>query len=1143
MNNSDIKKLLYHPKTNKYHFLAQIKAESNYESFNKKKSAIKSHPFGKQALKSTPLPQTFNQLRTNNIIPHSGNLESELAWTMDSIKENAQLVNRFIQLKLEFENNILLSNTQKAEELLNKIESEICVSNWGVECSFILAEENGGTERNWLLLKEYSTKLKDSLSLFMAEQSSKKSEEKLSYNRYKKNFENITSGVNGLLNEYLCYKILYPGYTGFQNFSFLVNVESVSAVIDRYLLLIDILTEIVLKEKQELVRIITSELELIIPNDNRINQLKVLCNGFDIKFNENHGLISYINAYTAGRYDYCIENATQILTNYPSSIEAYLIYVKALIEINHEFKPLGVSKNIDKILERLFNVYSKNEKYDTSVEDLLKISLKYFSFKFGKQLFSIISRIVNLKDEIGVHKLLYSINSDFLNPIIFFDSNYFNEEIKSNIWNNSKHVKNSISIELNQLISKGKYNEIISNLSFSQSRKPLYIAKALKNTNDNQKVIEFIVSIDDFDSLSTNTQWELIEILFISYLLVNDISSALALYVEYYFKNKFVIANLDANDLLHKVQNCKTELNGIDLPIFYNIVSPDIYEQFVKYDEFIDSIGIERPTQIISYKDIPKHKLVFFLKEVCSIEVLHHSLHFDGTDDIENERTNILLNLLVLDPEFETEYIKEITEISQRSKIRKAIREVNKGRITINTQLLRSNVENEIKDNFLRFRELVDFSEEHKLQSIDPTSKLLNNYFNSIQEKALRDRYVNISDPAFISFKTMIIDIRDKFILSKDFGLDGYLSTRIRHGTFLNHIRSNFESFNLINQKKEDEYIENEFWNKVLPLNLYDKKESIQLAIKNFSKQIDDLTEYIIKDLIQIKTEKHTQKNNALFNYSLTDNTLAYLYSEIKSNLNSHTFFLNFVFEYLEASTKLQLEKIRELFRKDINEKFTDIIKQFDSSIREIIGCNSFVDLTSSITKCQTNIQNEILNISEWFSIANPSSELILEIETIIKTAIEITNTIYPNQTIAPKIIVDDNIPFASGTTNMIYIIRILLDNIIKHSGLPISERNIIIEAKLIDETSYSITVSNDFRAELYESINSNLSVNKQKWNEKKGDFAKSNIEGGSGFDKIRRILEVDMHMSKYKFDYNITQERLSIELIIQIKILSTENE
>ncbi len=1134
MKNTDIKNRLFHPKTNKFIFLAQIKAGTNYDEFKKIRNGIKSHPFGKQALRSTPLPKKLSDLRKNNIIPHSGNLEAEIAWIMESIKENSVYINKFIELKLQFENAILLCDYDRAKKLLNRIDNEICVSNWGIENAFILSENEKGTEENWLKLNEISKNVKDGLSLFMAEQASKKAETKLTYTRYKNNFESITEGVGNLLNEYLCFRLLYPGYTGFQNYSFIINVESASSIIDRYLILIDILTEITTNNSPLVMKVI-NELIPIIPNDFRLKQLAFLNSSISIDLDDKNYILDYIDQYTKGNYTYCIENAYSLIKDNPDAIEPSLVYIKSLIETKNEYIALGVSSLLDSVSKDLYNIYSKNQDYDSSITNLLKFSIKYFSYKFGKQIFSIVSRFIKLLDNEKHHTLLYTVNSEFINPIIIIDSLLFTQDLKERILKKTDLLPKSISFQLNELTATGKWEEIQKNKNLSENRKPVYIAKAIKNTEQKDELIKFIESLTSKNTLSIHSKWELTELLFAAYISENEIQKALSLYVNNYFSNKFLVTNLDSNLLLEKIHSSEFCTDSIDLPIFYSIVSPDIYEQYVKYDDFVESLGVSRPSELLDINEIPQEKLIYFLKEICTIEILHHSMNFEGTDDIENERINLLKHLLVLDPNSETEYIEAITEISQRSKIRKAIREVNKGRITINSQHLRSSVENEIKDNFLRFRELVDFSAEHNLQSIDPTNKLLNNYFNSMQEKSLRDKFVNINDPAFISFKSMIIDIRDKFILSKDFGLDGYLSTRIRHGTLINHIRSNFEAFNLINQKKDNVYLENEYWKKRIPLEIQSKQDDVQKCLKSFSKEVDDLTEYLIKELIQIKTEKHVQKSNALFDYSLDDKTLAYLFTKVKDSFNSHTAFLNFVFEYLEASTEMQLKNIRELFKNQITEKYSTILKNFDTSIREIIGCHPFIDLTSSIIKCQTNIQNEIINIAEWFSIANPSSDLTLDIETIVQTAIEITNTIYPNEFIEPKLEVDNQIPFASGTTNMIYIIRILLDNIIKHSGKPKKERNIVIKSDFINDTTLALSVSNDFSPELKGKIEPNLSETKSKWNDKR-DFSKSNIEGGSGFDKIRRILAVDMSMTHYRFDYIITESNVTIIIDFEIK-------
>lgn len=1137
MNNTEIKKKLFHPKTNKYNFLAQLKADSDYDSFKHKIKGIIQHPFGKQALLSNPLPKSLPDLRTNNIIPHSGNLEAEIAWIMHSVLENADLINQFIELKNAYEKSFLLNNYEYAEAILDQIENSISYSNWGLESRLLLAEEKSGTERNWLLLNEYSQKIKDPLTLFLLEQSSKKAENKMSYIRYKDNFENVINDTGAFLHEYLCFKVLYPGYTGFKNYSFIINVESISSIIDRYLLLIDILIELIPKGKDEFILKVTTELIDKISNDQRLKQLFNLFSNDFILLKDREGIVEYIDRYSIGDYNFCIDNAPSILRQYPTTIEPYLIYIKSLIESKQNFISLNVAKNIDEISSKLYNAFAVNENFNNTIGYLLKTSLKYFSFNFGKQLFGVISQLAKLEDSNNIHQFYYLINSEFNNPKILNYISILNNNVSNKVFNDYKEKVNTISSKINFFINKGNYTDLEKCPDISIKRRGLYIAKALYKGAQYSILVEHLERVILEDN-SIITKKEVVELLYDGYIVEGKHHEALVLFVNTFLKNKYLVNRLNGNKLLKMLLKMDESINTIDLPIFYNITNPDLYEQYVKYDEFLQAKGLQRPTQLIKAMDgIPTQKLVYFLKEICSIEIMHHSLYFDGTDDIENERINILKHLLVIDTDFETDYIKEITEITQRTKIRKAIREVNKGRISVNTQQLKSKEESNIKDNFERYKELVVFSSAHNLKSLDPTSKMLNQYFGTLHDKSLRDKVVNINDPAFISFKSMFIDLRDKFILSKDFGLDGYLSTRIRHGTFLNHIRSNFEKLNLVSQKNQTEYTDNEYWNIKSPPTLESKKDSLQKSIKTFSKNIDEYTEYIIKELIQVKTEKYNQKPNAFFDFTLGDTTLAYLFKESKDTITTYTSFLNFVFENLEALTDVRLKEIRSYFQKEIKNKYSEIIDGFDCEIRSILGNTHFIDLTNSIVKCKTNIQNELDSISEWFNISNPSSDNLLDFETIIKTAVEITNTIYPQKHISPKISVNTDMQILGGV-HIIYVIRILLDNIIKHSQIQGSKFETNIEVELIEQRSLKLIVSNRIVKHQEEEIFENLSKVKEKWSNNE-DFTKSNIEGGSGFDKIRRILMVDMKMTNCSFDFKIKDNWVEIHIQMDIIILS----
>jgi hypothetical protein len=1141
MNNSEIKKTLFHPRTKKNIYLAQLKVDSDYSTFKIRTKGVIQHPFGKSAILANPLPKSYEKLRSNNIIPHSGNIESEIAWLIYSITENAQLLNEFISLKNKYEFHYILNEYEKAEQILNEVENKICFSYWGAENRILLAQEKTGIENNWLILDEFSKKVKDPLSLFLLQQSSKKAESNFSYIRYKDNFESIIQGTQEFLHEYLCFKAIYPAYTGFQNYSFLINVESISSIIDRYILLIDVLIELISKNKTNFVLQVTEDLIDKILNDIRLIQIKNILSKEKIKIQGREDLIKYIDQYSLGNYKSCIESAFEIIKKYPTSIELFVIYVKSLIEEQLVFKQTNISENIDDILQKLYNVFVLNEDFSSSIEGLLKITLKCFSSNWSKQLFGVVSEHAKLSNENYLHQFYHLINSEFNNSKIL---NYINILGQDNLISSFDFYKdfNSISAEINVNINEGNYQIIKENQAISDKRKDFYIAQALSNANKPLMLVEHLEAIARKEQHSIVTVRDIIGLLFNNYIKEGKSEAALLLYVKSFFKNQNLVHRLDNEKLLNRINKNETlkPIPSIDLAIFYFISTSDVYEQYVKYDEFLESKQIERPTQLINDTSIPEEKIKFFLKEICNIELMHHSLYFEGTDDIENERILLLKHLLVIDKINEADYIKEITDITQKSKIRKAIREVNKGRITINTQLLKNKEENNIKDNFLRYKDLVVFSNTHNLKSIDPTSKMLNEYFNSLEDKSVRDKVVNINDPAFISFKSMFLDLRDKFILSKDFGLDGYLSTRIRHGTFLNHIRSIFESFNLISQKRNEEYEKNVYWFDKTPHPLECQRDEIQKAIKEFSKQIDDFTEYIIKELIQVKSEKHTQHQNAFFDFSLNDTALAYLFKDSKDRITTHSTFLDYVFDNLEALIDIRLKETRAIFQQGIKDNYTKIIDDFENRIREIIGIKSFVDLTNSIVKCKTNIQTELDNISEWFNVSNPSSDNLLDFETIIKTAVEITNTIYPQNQINPVIIVDNDIVFVGGV-NIIYLIRILLDNIIKHSKLQDSNYNSKIQVDISNNNSLKLSISNNFDKRYRDEIIQKLNLAKKKWSNN-DDFSKSNIEGGSGLDKIRRILSVDMKMNNYSFDFQVKENHLVIFIIMEIQIYENKS-
>lgn len=1152
MDFQSFKLLLYNQKVDKYQLFGQLKLQVDFNRFDRIIKASIGHPITKRLILANPFPKKIEELKSSKIVPYSGSLAGEISWVLYSIANFTKEINEFIELKKEYDKFILLGKINDAESILNQIEKKFGYSFWLIENRILVEEISGGTEANWSKLSELSKIVTDPYVRFFIENFSKRAESKISYSRYKNLFINQVNDIGGFegFGEYLCFRLNYSSFTGYSNFAYYLNIESIAPVVDRYLLLRDVLTELFTNKQPETSAVIQKSLERLNEigiKDSWLSQLSFLNdpNKF-VAFDSSKELFDLLEAYTMGGYEKSCELAKQLITKNPLVVEAYEIYCKSLIENKKEFHKIGISTIIDQILEELYDILSKNSKLNTSQEQLLKSIVSFHSTTWAKQLFSIISATSKVNDNrlpIRLFKIAYS---EINNPGCL---NYFiNKDGKFRIaYDNYKQLApENVGVDLNYAIEKGDIELILSKIPDSNKRKIFYNGKSLFRQKKYQNATELFSKLI-LEDISHLTLEESLFYLIVSQIHLKHHRSALVTFVDYYLKNKNYVGRIPHLRLINDIE--KESYKGVDdlieLPILIKIGKTDPYEQYIAYDVFMTSHSYSRPSEMLpDIAKFDKEKMTFFLYEICNPEILHHSFHFEGTEDIENERSLVLHELLKLDRDNESIYIKELTEIQQNIKVRNALREVNKGRITVNVPELKNSELASIKEGFNRYVILNNFAKNKELVSVDTTNPAaLLEYLNNITEE-LKNKVVYVNDSAFISFKVLFLDLRDKYLLSKEYGLDGYLSTRIRHGSLLNHIRSVFEKFDLVSQKDANgDYLESRYWNEHVSFQMAGKLDLIQKEIKRFSKIVDDYTEYIIKELVQVKTEKYSKKVNALFDYSLDQNALAYLFSETRDKILDHRIFLDFVFNYLVEHTNILLTSIREKINNEIKTKYLTFLSDFQDSIKTITGDSAMPNLTSSIVKCSTQIQTELNNISEWFSLSNPSSDLIFDIETIVQTSVEICNSINPIYKINPKITLESEIPVYGGI-HLIYITKILLDNIVEHSEVNANEQEVLISCKHNKEETITITVSNLLPPSMdKEALSQKFAETKNKWNRDRNNFENINIEGGSGFDKIRKILALDMSNKLYDFDFKIEENTLMISIQFSVKIKEVDEE
>lgn len=1115
---------LFSGKSNAYAVLSLLKNKNYKECKRYIRKAI-SHPLTKKIIFSSALPTNYQDIRNFKGLGYSENIEGELAWITFSIIENADKINLFTKYESQIENNILNSKFSDAKNIMTRLNHEVCYSYWGLEMEYFLIEILEGTEANWSFSSDISGVLKNKLSLVFNQLFSKKVESGLMTKEYVRYLNNLLKNLTEDDFEYFGFKFSKHQYKKFKSFPFLLYAESHSSIIDRYLILINVFQEILssnLSEYNELIGTITRELLLKIHDDRLLRILEIVDNNYYIKQPIKNDIIQIIEEYSLGNYASCLKKCINVFPDNLNSIELWDVYIKSMIEESKEFIPTGYSEFLDLQLSYLYNIYTLTDIYEDGLQNLRKNLISIPNLKFAKQLTALVNSILD-KDSVDKYfNINYYLNSKISNPVIFS----FKNELKSNI-------------EFNDLISS-HINSYINNvlqdlpLEIPKLKKSIYQLRREYNKGDYEEYLQKFSSID-IDNLKVSVIKE--ELIFKAYnsnVNISNVNTAISLYIDAYFDNINLVKRIDTQPIIKKIVDSNYNIEaGIDPVIFFTVEDLEPYHLFVMLEMYLDSKSLLYPSEIeLNPEDSDYEKLVFILAQTCTEEVLDKFyMLFDYKEEVREERKKILVKLIQIEDHNNYEYIKELSTINQQEKIEEIVTKVNNSRITIKKEMLTEG-DSTFEGTYARFIKLFKFSNENNINQYD-IAKLLNDFLSN-------DNFDSATfDPAYLSFKTLVNDIIGNFLFNKFSGLDGELSTRIRHGELENQLLNIFDKKYLLSKIGDDSnYTDIEYWNSIYRGLRQETLKDLQDAIKAFSMEVDEIVQFLLKEQMQVYSENYPEKSNGFFKYRFSDQFLKLLYEEANVVTKSYEQFITYIHEILNAQT----ENILNIIQNFLNEA---LLKRFEKLTEDLLSKLSTIEqssgiqvwqLTKNVIDIKTDIQNELMNITDWFKLNKDVLDDTMEINTLISTSFEMSNlrnSLYP---ISPIFNTESNNGiFIRGFNDFIFIFLNIIDNIRKHCRLKSEELVVQVDAN-ITETHITIKINNNFSGEINKvELDQKLQIIKENWDlELDDDKLKS--EGGTGFEKIKRILRHNMKAPS-EFNYKIIDNTLDIIFTIQLLI------
>lgn len=1120
-NNLPIDKRLFQSPKDKLAILSSLKNLSLTDFKKEVKKAYK-HPVTKAFILGKSRPKSYTELRESRTSYFSNNLEGEIAWVLESILLSKNEIQNFLKLESDLQKEILIGNNQDAEKLLNEIDDKICVSYWGLEIRYYLTEKLHSTEGNWKFANQTNSSFTNSYSLFFNQIFSKKAEVGVSCSDYHRSLQNEIRSTSHYDFEYLNYKLSYHLISDYTQYPFLIYADSSSSIIDRYIALLNLLAELLSSNESNEYQIAVNTLkELSEIDDTRIQRLKEFCGIKEVAI-ESLKYIEILEQYSVGNYEKCISEIPIILCETPNLVELWEIYVKSLIESVKQFIPTSISEHFDNLLRNLYIIYSIEDESVQKAEELLKIIIEIPNFSFSKQLLALISSTLGIYSQKNVIHNNVCFHSTYSNPLILLQSeNVVCEQ-------NFEKLTTSVCVKLisGQSIDEADLQAVISKFKFN-----LYLLRRAFKKKDFEQCINIGTKFK-LETIRNNIFIEeIVFVLFHSYSSTDQFDNAIQLYISCYFKNKNLIKRINTAPMLQTIIDRNYPISGhIDSALFFFLNNLDAYHCFVSLEMWLESLNANKPSEIDlpnDERELKKH--LFILEHGCTIEVLEKFYYdYDTKEDVISERKRILSILIRNDQSNAKEFINELTSITQKEKVQSILQEVNSGRIRLTSGMLESSNENNFQNSYQRYRLLTEFTEHFDFESYD-SKTLLKNFL-----EALVDAKNLSSNPSYLSFKSLVNELIDGFLFNKKNGLDGELSTRIRHGELENQIRSVFDKFHLISKRNDDGLYSNlPYWDNLLSLYLDENSSNkIQNILKEFSKKIDSVIQFLVTENIQVKSENYPAKKHAFFNYYLTESYFKLLYEDSRRMNDSYEAFVEYIFSILKALTETNLQQVSEHLTNTLRKKIDGELDKLGDEINTI--SNNLVELNQNIVDAKVEFQNEILDISKWFVVADSTIEAAMDIKTIIECSFESSNIQHPNTTILPIIHADDEL-LITNYKHFIFILLNLIENIRIHSKLPNDKLEVIVSVTY-DQNNLIFSVKNNFEKRLInlQELKSTFERIREKWmDEVDQDYV--NRERGSGYEKIKKLLVYDIKSKRNSFDFNITEDTLEVILGVEI--------
>ena len=1021
--------------------------------------------------------------------------DKELSWVMERLIAEAEKLNSFFQFLVEVETLAYSGDFKKIFDKLENFENKNGASLWSIQLKISFEQTFNGLAEQKKYTNSFRKIYKTGLLSYIVFFISSRNEEKTNYLKFVEDFENSLSKHKYYkeqkeLTNYLRYKILGQYPQDFNDIKDLLLIEQAHSIYDLYDTFINVIQHLIMNNQIIFLQKYSKKIEqLNILDDYRIKKIIKLIKN-DINANAN-----------ARNYTWHELNNNPNVAKERIFIENNLVDIWGIINNAYNLYE-NEYYNGENLFEQTINGFLNFTKFNKTSATILnqynKHVLNFDLLPTVKAISLIIKPLSDVKIDCRLEYDNFGLNS----PTIGLEDKKIDlEKLNSN---SDIHIL----LKTIKLLNSKNYGSSYNLLLQLDSSENIFIHNYCKHNllklcflqNDTIGVLNILNSINlDF---------------------LNNFDS-------YIFKK--IVKSIKYKDVKN-IENHLDRENIIHVCLLHSDDSNLLASLRLGIKSVCNFYNVDKPSELTKLPT--NYKLVNFLSEICVPNNLDmcRLKALNGSKLVIDERIEICNKLRYLDKINSDKYEHELSRLNYLKTLDEGQKVLSSSRIYVDVDAFKKWAVHEISDEISRYQDLAEILPDHNVQYLELIQGLYSN------ENYLSN-FVPESD-ADLLLLNILRRCEQAFLFNSNWGLDYYLSKRIRHQSFIGRLRNELEQSQLITTKVSENgsYQDNQFWIDYLCLEHHELEDKLQKVFKNFSASFD-------KNLLDLKENrlhiKSPEKPDGMLILNTPSNYIPILrYIMKQDDIDS---ILASLIDILWGSLSHSLKSTKSYINNDLSHQISTLFDNLKLNIKKQIGehlpiiNDKYLELDQKITGCNSSIQAVLIEIGNWFTrndleahstYIKPEEMIDLAISTASKSLnninVEIENSI--------KVIDSTGDDFRLSLSNLpvfndIYFI--LLDNVQEHSLLdnPKVISNTIfdcdnnrLEIEFINECHSRAKIKN---SETVSQINAEI---------KSKSIIRSRQEGHSGLIKLVAAEDNDDNFS-IDFGYN-TDKSFRVRLV-----------